>query len=295
MTPASEFGWEYEAINYDIEDDARRLRERRGTSGCAPHEEPPGSEVVTSDGIRIAGWFIPAANDIGPGGPTIVLVHGLGGSKGDMLSIAEILHDRYNLVLLDLRNHGQSTGTHTTVGVREQEDVRAILDWLEREKDPERIGLFGSSMGGATVVNVARDDPRVDAVALDSTHASLRNTVEARLRNQSYPLTLPGYWAVVVATWVRTGVWVPSADPLEAVDELGERPLLIVQGGRDRSHGPGNAEELLAAAQDGGVSVELYVCPEGGHGGLRHACPEEYPGWVLDFFDRALARTSASD
>lgn len=288
FTPASEYGWEYEAINYEIAEDERLLDAQPDPRNCDSFGEEPGSEVVTADGIRVAGWYIPAGTDAAPTDPTVVLVHGHGNSKSDMLAYAEVLHERYNLVLFDQRNHGKSTGTHTTMGVREQQELRAILDWLEREKGPDRIGLFGISMGGVTAANVADDDGRVDALALDSTHASLANTIETRLRQQGYPLTLPGYLVVVAGTWLRTGEFVHVADPADAVDDLGDRPLLILQGGRDLQQGPENAEQLLAAAQEGGVVAELHLCPEAAHGKVLETCPDAYRDWLTGFFERAF-------
>ena len=65
----------------------------------------------------------------------MVLAHGYGGNKSTMLArSAEVLHDRYNLVLFDFRNHGQSTGTQTTQGVLEASDLKAVIGWLERAK-----------------------------------------------------------------------------------------------------------------------------------------------------------------
>ena len=41
--------------------------------------------MVTADGVRIAGWYVPAANGIGPTGPTVVLMHGFSGNKSGIL------------------------------------------------------------------------------------------------------------------------------------------------------------------------------------------------------------------
>lgn len=290
FTPASEYGWRYEAINYHIEDDARLLAAHGDPRNCSHHGESAGSEVVTSDGVRIAGWYIPAAQEADAAGATVVIVHGHGNSKSDMLAYARVVHDRYNLVLFDLRNHGRSSGTETTLGVREQDDVRAILEWLEREKAPDRVALFGISMGGATAANVADDDPRIDALVLDSTHATLTNTIETRLQGQGYPLTVPGYWAIVVGSWLRTGVLVHAADPVNAVDDLGHRPLLVLQGGRDLQQGAENAEALVAAARQAGVVADLRICPEARHAALMDRCPGQYGRWVSDFLQGALGR-----
>src|SRR5512135_1350500 len=79
-TPAFQYGWAYEAINYDRASDAD-LRpvppvQRDPNWTCGGRPGPAGDVVVTSDGIRLAGWYIPAANGLGPTGPTIVLVPG---------------------------------------------------------------------------------------------------------------------------------------------------------------------------------------------------------------------------
>ena len=173
---------------------------------------PPVKPSRRADGIRLAGWYIPSGSGTGPTGPTVVLVHGWGSNKSAMLDQAAVLHDRYNLLIVDLRNHGQSEAAPTTQGVREASDVEAFVDWLETTKAPEQIALFGVSMGGVTVLNEADSDERIDAVIIESTHATMANAIQARLEQAGYPLSLPGSWAVLLGTLVRTGQDVSSAD-----------------------------------------------------------------------------------
>lgn len=286
-TPA-DLGWEYEAINYDSEAVASPPAQPvTGPTHCSAMA-PAGDEVVTPDGIRIAGWYIPAAGDIGPGGPTIVMSHGHGGNKSGLLAYAEVVHDRYNVVLFDHRNAGQSTGTMTTLGVLEQHDLRVILDWLEREKGPERVGVLGTSMGAATALRVAASDQRLDAIAIDSAHARLSYTLEVRMEHAGHP-PYPGTWAIFLGALVRTGLDFGAADPLDAVPQLGSRPLLILHGGADAANlVEVNAEPLRAVAQEAGVPVEVHVCGAAGHGGVLATCPDEYREWLNSFFDEAL-------
>ncbi|HEX2221914.1 MAG TPA: alpha/beta fold hydrolase [Candidatus Limnocylindria bacterium] len=294
FTPETEYGWQYEAINYDPADDARLAAEEDDLRDCRARRPPPGDEVVTPDGERIAGWYIPAADGMPPDGPTVVLVHGIGSSMSAMLTRGALLHDRYNLLLLDMRNHGRSTGTHSTMGVREQVDLKAMLDWAEAEKGATRFLLLGSSMGGVTSANVAADDPRVAALVLDSTHATLQNTVETRLLAAGHPVGGAGYLAVWIGAWIRTGENLAGADAVHNVGRLGDRPLLILQGGRDADQGPENAEQLLAAAQAGGVEVELHTCPEGRHAALLESCPDDYRTWLVDFVDRVFGSAAGT-
>ncbi len=285
-TPA-DLGWAYEAINYDIAtDDDLRAREP-ARQDCQTFGQEAGEDVVTDDGIRIAGWWIPSASGSAPDGPTVVIVHGYGSSKSAMLDHAIFIHDRYNLVLFDLRNGQQSTGDITTQGIREQRDLAAILDWLERTKAPAGVAVMGESMGGHTAAAVAARDPRVDALILNSTHDTLRRAMIARVDNAGHPgaLVWPAIW---VGSWLRTGENVFAQDPVTAVDDLGERSLLLVHGGADRDAPPASADELRRAAEAAGVDVTVHICPDADHGKVDEVCAADYGTWLNEFLARAL-------
>ena len=286
-TPGVAFGWDYEAINYDAATD-ERLAALEDTTDCDVVAGAARDELVTSDGIGLAGWYIPAGNGSGPRAPTIVLAHGHGSNKSNLLARAELLHRDYNLVLFDFRNHGQSEEAQTTAGMRERADLSAVIDWLVQAKGPSAIGVLGVSMGSSVAINEARADDRVDALVMDATHATLANAMQARLDRQGYPLSLPGAWAILLGGLIRTGEDMSAADPLQAVEDYGERPLLLVSGGRDNTIGPNDADDLLAAAREGGADVKLRVCDAAGHAGAPDACARDYREWVLGFFADAL-------
>lgn len=286
-TPAT-FGWEYEAINYDQAGDAA-LASEPDPRNCAGRGAPAGTRVVGPGDVGLAGWYIPAASGAPPTAPTVILAHGWGSNKSAMLDRAALLHERYNLVLFDFRNHGQSGAAMTTQGVRESGDVRAIVDWLEAEKGPDRIAVFGASMGGASALAAADRDERIDALIVESTHATLANAIQARLDVAGYPLSIPGSWAILLGSLFRTGEDASSVDPVLSISRLEERPVLLVYGGADDSIGPTDAEDMEAAAAEAGSDVQLYVCAAAGHDRSLEACAEDYPGWVLGFLERVLA------
>ena len=288
-TPAT-FGWTYEAINYPIETDAA-LQEGDPTR-CAAQGARAGNALTSPDGTRLAGWYIPSGSGTGPTGPTVVIVHGWGSNKSAMLDRAAILHDAYNLLIVDLRNHGQSEAAATTQGIREADDVEAAVDWLESTKAPDIIAMVGVSMGAATALNAADDDLRIDAIVIEATHATMANAAQARLEVAGYPLSLPGSWAILLGTLIRTGEDVSSADAIQAIERLDERPVLIISGGRDDAIGKSDAQDLLQAARDARSPAELRTCDEAGHANSLKACPEAYPGWVLGFLERELAPAS---
>ena len=278
-TPA-QLGIEYEAINYDLATDAEMAAREPNMTECSAQGAPAGDGLVTDDGVRLAGWYVPAASGIGPDGPTVVVSHGWTNNKSGVIETLSVFHDAYNVVLFDFRNHGQSQDSETTQGIDEQRDLAAVLDWLVANKGPETIVLWGQSMGGHAAVNVAADDPRVDALILDSTHSRLTVPMANRIENDGYPFGQAGALVGVFGAWVRTGVNVMSDDPIQAVTELGSRPVLIVHAGADDTIPPSDAEAMRDAAVAAGVDARLEVCASAGHADVIETCPDDYRRWV---------------
>jgi pimeloyl-ACP methyl ester carboxylesterase len=283
------YGWVYEAINYDATADTA-LADVADPSDCPTQGAAAGDELRASDGTPIAGWYIPSGSGGRPSGPTVVLGHGFGGNKSTMLAYAELLHHDYNVVIFDFRNHGQSGGSQTTAGVLEQEDLRAVIDWIGDEKGPEQLAVLGVSMGGATALSEAVGDQAVDALILDSTHATLANALQARLERQGYPLSLPGAWSILLGALIRSGQDVSAVDPVQRIG-LYDRPVLIIVGGRDDAIGPTDGQDLLAAAREDGTDdgAELQQCDAAFHGQALETCGGAYADWVLGFLERSLA------
>jgi pimeloyl-ACP methyl ester carboxylesterase len=283
----SALGWEYEAINYDQSSDAN-LAAEADPLNCASVGQPAGADLVAADGTQLAGWYIPAAAEIGPEGPTVVMVHGHGSNKNAMLRAAEVLHPDYNLVLFDQRNHGQSLGTETTVGIRERMDLEAVVEWLRITHAPASVAVFGESMGTITATHAVASGLAVQALVLDSAPANVASAAQRRIEAANYPLGLPASWAIMLGSLFRTGVDVTAADPVVNIDDLGSTPVLIIQGDADGAIDPTSADQLAAAATDAGVQAELHICAGAGHAQSIDVCPEDYLGWVLGFLARTL-------
>jgi pimeloyl-ACP methyl ester carboxylesterase len=289
-TPAS-LGWTYEAVNYDIADDGALATAYASMERCSRQGVEAGDEVVTPDGVRVAGWYIPAARPLDATAPTIVLVHGRASNKSRMLPHASALHDRFNLLLIDLRNSGRSSRAGTTWGVREQHDLRAMIDWLERTKRPSAIGVLGQSSGASTAITLARTEPRIRALALDSVHASFTKPIEQVIPRDGRAPAYPGIWAIWLGVVLRTGANLFDADPVAAMPALAGRPLLLLYGTRDDIDVPEeNAFVLAEHAREAGVPVELRRCEGARHAEIAHAdgCMAQYREWLVPFFAEAL-------
>ncbi len=289
-TPGTRFGWDYQAINYDKADDLRLASQNPDMLHCSSQGTAAGSELVSSDGIPIAGWYIPAASGIGSAGPTVLIVHGGKANKSDVLKYAPPFHQAYNVVVLDLRNSGRSGAADSTWGLREQWDLRAMIDWLARTKSPGWIGVMGNSNGGATALTEAAADPRIRALVLDSLHADVSAQLGSVLETENSLPAWPGSWAIIAGASLRIGADITAVDPVRTITRVGNRPVLLIHGSADLVDRPSeSAERNLHAALEAGVTVGLEVCPGGGHGTVIDTCPQEWARWAVSFMDAAQA------
>lgn len=287
-TPAT-LGWPYEAINYDIADDAALRAANPDMTRCAHQGGRAGNAVVAADGVPIAGWYIPASRGAASTDTTVVLVHGWGDNKSGLLKYAVPLREEFNVVAFDLRNGGRSGVGNTTFGLDESLDLRAMIDWLVRVKRPAHIAVMGNSMGGGTALIEASDDQRIEAVILDSTHARVSELLNRRMEVDENLPAIPTTWAVMTGIRVRTGIDLDNADPVDHVAALGGRPLLIIHGTADRHDVPAQSAEVNAAkARASGVPVEVEWCQGGAHGELVEVCPVEWARWTTDFITKAF-------
>jgi pimeloyl-ACP methyl ester carboxylesterase len=208
--------------------------------GLTPASFDLASEDVTfhsSDGVELHGWWVPCDEPVG----TVVMVHGLNRTRIEMIKKVPFVHERgWNALLFDLRHHGESGGEATTFGVEESHDVHAAAD-LARERSPGPVVLWGVSLGGASVVMAAAEDPAVAGVICDSSFRDLRDTVAHHIRlfrGFRWWLRAVPAWPVTdeVLFWMgrKGGFDTGAADVLAAAGRLNGRPALFVANSDDR-------------------------------------------------------------
>ncbi len=153
-------------------------------------EEKPGFayEIVTlktAKGLAIEAWYC-AADSLSKG--TILLFHGIGGNRGNLLDEAREFHYKgYNIMLVDFRGHGNSDGNTTTIGIKEAEEVKLAWDYVS-QKGEKNIFLYGMSLG-AVVVTKAISDYRLvpSGIILEMPFLSLQSYLKARARILGFP------------------------------------------------------------------------------------------------------------
>ncbi|MBL8989265.1 MAG: alpha/beta fold hydrolase, partial [Gemmatimonadetes bacterium] len=89
-------------------------------------------------------------------GPTVILIHGLGGRGADWTPQIDHLASRFRVVAPDLRGHGQSPKPAGPYAMR---DLAADVAALIRRVGGGPVHVVGLSLGGMVAFQLAVDDP----------------------------------------------------------------------------------------------------------------------------------------
>ncbi len=227
----------------------------------------------SADGIKLSGWFIPNNK----AKATVIVMHGYPADKANLLGIAEFLAKDFNVFLFDFRSFGKSEGSYTTVGYLEKNDLLGAIEYLRKEKNITKIGLYGFSLGGA--VALITNHENVKAIVTDSAYARLSHMVQHMYRIFfvfKYPLTyLTKLYGIIFLK-----INVDDVNPVDNIKNL-KVPILIIHAEKD-SQIPINEAYLLHNANK---KAELWIVENAEHGMTHSINPEKYEKRVVRFFD----------
>jgi dipeptidyl aminopeptidase/acylaminoacyl peptidase len=231
---------------------------------------------TTEDDITLSGWYLPPRN-----GMVIILLHGYASSRMQMVPEARLLADHgYGVLLFDFRGHGLSESALVTFGDHERRDLRAALDFVDAQPGVDRIGAIGFSMGAATLIQVAAEDDRLQAVIVEAAFTDLETTLKYRTRAFGPISQLPTVWAIR-----NRGVDVDDVRPVDDICRISPRPVLLIYGDQDADVPPGSAQTMFKAAC---APVELWIIQGAHHGDYFGFAPNSYLDRVVSFFDTNL-------
>jgi pimeloyl-ACP methyl ester carboxylesterase len=247
------------------------------------------------DRTPLRGWLLAPDASSPTRRRTVIMVHGKGTDReagpgeGILGVAAPLARAGYRVLTFDLRGSGESGGDRFTLGAQEVGDVDGAVDYVrQRGLAPDGVNLVGFSMGGATVLLTAVDEPAVRAVVEDSGYADLRD-----LLNEQVPRVsgLPGFFTpgMVLAARALIGVDLYAIRPVDAMPRLAAAgvPVLIIHGEADSYVPPVNARRLAASY---GPAVETLYIAGAGHVEAHLRSPTAYDERVRLFLDRSAGQ-----
>lgn len=115
----------------------------------------------TFDGHTIPGEYINAGENHDK---VVLMIHGLGGNRYTNYPVAKyFLEKGYDVITFDQRSSNENTAKRTTYGYWEKYDVIDLIDFVKNKYSGIKIGIWGTSFGGATAIQaVANLDTQSD-------------------------------------------------------------------------------------------------------------------------------------
>ncbi len=234
------------------------------------------------DGVELSGWF-----GASPGAKqAVVLLHGFGSTRVQMLARAGLLQSHgYAVLLYDARGHGLSGGDRVSFGWYETRDLLGALDFL-RDRGFREFGCIGASQGGATIALAAAELHDVHWVVLESVYPTLTDAVDRRFRRT---FGIPGWLGASLMTPLaehRLGINVRDVAPLEYIGRL-PCPVLIAHGDRDTHTLPTAAHAFFARAHE---PKSLWIVSNVAHEDLYGRARADYEAHLFGFLASVQAR-----
>ncbi|WP_245941036.1 alpha/beta fold hydrolase [Thermasporomyces composti] len=203
---------------------------------------PRGAQRVQLD----TRWYVPATASARAPAPAVLLAHGFGGTKESVADQARYLAEQGYVVLTwTAQGFGRSGGQiHLMDPDYEVSDARRLLDLLARRSDvlrdgpgDPRVGVVGSSYGGALALLLAGLDKRVDAIVPQATWNDLGRALFPEATGKG---PREGVFKRAWASWLYAaglGRSVPDLDPATVRSSVPESTDTadLASGSRDGS------------------------------------------------------------
>lgn len=215
-------------------------------------------------------WWIPAEN---AEAPTLLYLHGNDkniGAAHDLDSVARFHGLGYNVLMVDYRGYGKSTGGKPSEA-RLYEDAESAWRYLNRQRtiEPKRTFIYGYSLGGAIAINLGLHHPNAGGLIVESTFTSMMDMAERKyaylpvdmILNQRFD-SVGKLSRIKIPMLFIHGTW-DSRIPYQMSQRLFESApqpkfLKLIEGGEHNNNGIVAPMEYKAAVSE---FVQRYAVP----------------------------------
>ena len=164
-----------------------------------------------------------------------IVVHGYT-SEGNLLSSkAKYFYEMgYNVLVPDLRGHGNSQGDYIGMGWDDRLDIMDWIDYIVENNPNAEIALHGTSMGSATVLMVSGEKlpENVKAIVADCGYTSVWDEFSYQLKSLFNLPSFPVMNLSNMVTMVRAGYSLKNASAIDQVKKA-TVPILYIHGDKD--------------------------------------------------------------
>lgn len=216
----------------------------------------------------------------------VVILHGYNGSMEDIYDIAMHYADEgYNILMPDLRAHGESEGSFIGMGWLDRLDVINWIDVILEENVSAEVVIHGIDIGAEAALMLSGEPVKdsVKAIVAEGAYTSAWDAVrpEFEIRHEKLPV-FPFMYMMNPVMKVWAGYSLTEADAVEQVRKS-RIPILLIRGQNDTYSTGDMMRELDQAIAS---EHEVYMVPAGSHEDCRYADPNNYYNRTFEFVGR---------
>ncbi len=242
--------------------------------------------ITSRDGLKLHAFYLAAKE---PSDKVLLLHHGFTSKAKDNMTHARFFHELgYEVLMLDLRAHGESEGKYVGFGVLDRYDTEDWLKWcVDRFGGDKKFVLHGTSMGATTVL-MALGCPyaqeHASAVIADCAFTS-PEAIFSHVMKKDYHL--PSFPVMQIGEVYSRALAGYSFGDYSTVDALKENkvPVLFVHGEKDKFVPTWMSEQNYEAAT---CKKRILIVSEAGHGSSVFEDTELYEKTEKEFLEEVL-------
>ena len=228
---------------------------------------------TSKDGTALSGWFIPAKGYSNPKDAKGTVIHFHGNAQNmsaHWAFVAWLPPQGFNVFVFDYRGYGKSEGSPEPKGVFEDSDAALSVVRSRPDVDPQRLLVFGQSLGGTNAIAVVGAGNRagVKAVAIEATFFSYSSIAGEKIAGAGFLMD-------------------DTYSAKNYIGEIAPIPLLLMHGTSDAVIPYTHALKLMDRARQ---PKSLIRVEGAGHlEMLSGRLGDRYQRELLSFFDGALS------
>ena len=188
---------------------------------------------IPSDfGYSITGFYFPGTAD-----KVVIFSHGISWNKlGSAKYLDQFFKGNYTIVLYDHRGAGESGGKYPSFGFFEKFDLKKVKEFIKSRYPNTKVwGLFGESMGGATVLQYTELDSEIHFIVSVCSFSSLNDLMKYHLKKNFIPKLLYKFILFFTELYLGKvgGFHSSQINPLETICKT-KIPLFLSHGTDDK-------------------------------------------------------------
>lgn len=240
--------------------------------------------IQSSFGYKLAGTYIFNPK---PTNNTVIVVHGITGSRWESMKYADMYLDMgFNVLVYDSRYHGKSGGNDITLGFFEKSDLDNIVKWVKWVNPNAVLGVHGESMGAVTALLQANMDQakrNVNFYVVDCPYSDLSELFSMKLTGSEKAHFQPAanfilfYGNIIALT--KSGFSFNAVSPIKVIKNI-QTPVMFIHGSND-TFIPASMSLDLYLQKKGPRSI--YISPNAEHAMSYYTNKTEYTAKVKQF------------